>query len=325
VHASFRWPRMCILGAMIPRLLFVLGKGGVGRSTVAAALGAGLAERGRVLIVQWTVSDPISPWFGQPPAGYEARALAPNLFTMNFSAEAALEQYFVEHLHRRAFYRAVISNQHVRRATRAAPGFEELGTLMWLTTLAAEELGWSYDHVIVDLPAMGHGASLFAVPHTTSTLGFGGLLATECERVSAMLADPARSGVLIVTTPEELAVEEAVEFWPRITRELGRPPLAAIVNKSVRRLGSLPAEPSACSWFQALDVPSEEGRAGLERVYAHFVRRATRERSLVERLSSDRPVAVFPVDDALLLDEAPSAHQIIRRAMAALAPVWGAP
>jgi anion-transporting ArsA/GET3 family ATPase len=309
---------------VIPPLTFVLGKGGVGRSTVATALGAGLAAGGeRVLVAQWTVTDPISPWFDHAPAGYAAQVIAPGLATMNFTADAALEQYFVSHLGMRAFYRAVIANRHVRRATHAAPGLEELmflGTLMWLTTLARAELGWSYDHVIVDAPAMGHGASLLSVPRTTETLGLGGLLAGECARVAAMLADPAHTGVVVVTTPEELAVEETDEFWPRIARELGRPPLAMLVNRSVRALGPLPLDVGACAWLAGAGE-----RDGVARIYAHLARRAAREQQLGDRYATIVPRGMFAIDDAMLVDDTPSPARVVARASASLEPLWRTP
>jgi len=315
---------------MIPAALFVLGKGGVGRSTVAAALGLGLAGTGsRVLVVQWTLRDAIAPWFGRPPTGYQAAEIAPGLSTMNFSSEAALEQYFVAHLGMRAVFRAVISNRHVRRATRAAPGFDELmllGLVMWLTTLARGELGWSYDHVIVDAPAMGHGASLLAMARTTAALGLGGLLATECARVAALLADPRRSCAIVVTTPDELAVEETCEFWPQIADELGRPPLAAIVNRSAQSLGSLPADPHGCGWFDTLDAPADPAaRAGLDRVYAHLARRRGRERALAESVAREAPLGAIAIDDALLVVDAPTPGGVVDLARGALRPLWGAP
>src|SRR5581483_10037059 len=83
----------------IPRVLFVLGKGGTGRSSVAAALGSCFAARGEnTLIVEWTFSEAIAPWFGQPPAGHEARELRPRLSVMNFSLDSTLREYFVGHL-----------------------------------------------------------------------------------------------------------------------------------------------------------------------------------------------------------------------------------
>jgi hypothetical protein len=315
---------------VIPPALFVLGKGGVGRSTVAAALGVGLAGAGgRVLVAQWALRDAISPWFDRPPAGYEAAEIAPRLSTMNFSTEAALEQYFVAHLGMRALFRAVIANRHVRRATRAAPGLDELmflGMVMWLTALARDELGWSYDHVIVDAPAMGHGASLLAMPRTTGALGLGGLLAVECARVATMLGDPGRSAAIVVTTPDELAVEETCEFWPQIARELGRPPLAAIVNRSVQSLGPLPADPRTCGWFGALDAPRDPvARCGLDRVYAHLARRSGRERTLAETLARTAPLGAIAIDDAALVEDAPTPRGVVDLARGALRPLWSAP
>jgi hypothetical protein len=313
---------------MLPPVVFVLGKGGVGRSTVAAGLAAGLTARGeRVLIAQWGVSDAIAPWFDQPPAGYDPVALAPGLDTMNFSAEAALEQYFVEHLGMRTFYRTVVANRHVRQLTRAAPGLEELmflGTLMWLTTLARAERGWSYDHVIVDPPAIGHAVSLLAIPHTTGMLGLGGLLAAECKRVAAMLADPARSAALVVTTPEELAVEETLEFWPRIAHELGRSPLAAIVNRSVHRLGPLPDDPGACAWFAAIHAAAPGvARDGLAQIYRQLARRAAREHRVWAALAGRAAHEPISIDDAMVVDDAPSPRQVVVRATTALAALWG--
>lgn len=313
---------------MIPPVVFVLGKGGVGRSTVAAALGAGLAEdQRRVLVAQWAVSDAISPWFEHPPAGYAAAVIAPGLSTMNFSTEAALEQYFVEHLGMRTFFRAVVANRHVRRATRAAPGLDELmflGMVMWLTTLARGERGWSYDHVIVDAPAMGHGASLLGMPQVTRALGLGGLLAVECARVADMLRDPARSAALVVTTPDELAVEETREFWPRIARDLGRPPLALIVNRSVGALGQLPSDPRACGWLDALGAPAAPGaQSGIDRIYAHLARRAGREHAIAETIGRDALLGELAIDDALLVDDAPSPRRVVGHASRALRPLWG--
>ncbi len=295
----------------LPPVVFVLGKGGVGRTTIAAALGAGFASRGeRVIVAQWSVEDALSPWFGLPPTRFRAQQLLPNLATKNYSMDEAFEQYFVEHLHMRAFYRAVVSNRHVRRAMRAAPGLAELmflGNAMAMTTIER-----TFDRVIVDAQAMGHGASLFAMPQATRTLGLGGLLAVELQRVTAMLQDPARSAAVVVATPEELAVEETLEFWPRIAHDLGRPPAAAVINLSTRVLGALPATPPA--WYEALDVP-----APFAALYAQLARRAAREAVLAARL--DTPIAV---DDALLVADAPTPRDVIALVTRALAPLWSA-
>jgi Mrp family chromosome partitioning ATPase len=300
---------------MLPQVIFVLGKGGVGRSTVATALAAGLARRGgRVLIAQWAIADAISPWFGRAPTGFVAQAIAPNLATKNFTLTEAFEQYLVEHLHARAFYRTVVSNRHVRRAIAAAPGLAELmflGNLMAVTTIER-----SCDRVIVDAPAMGHGASLLAMPRVTRALDISGLLAIECERVAAMLADPARSAAIVVTTPDELAVEETLEFWPQIARELGRPPLAAVINFSGAPLGALPADPRACMWLAPLSPPP-----AVLSIYTRLAQRAGRERVLADRLAG-APLGTFAIADAAFVDDAPTPHSVITHATTALARMW---
>jgi len=309
----------------VPRVVFVLGKGGVGRSTVAAALGAGLAARGKhVIVAQWAVVDAISPWFGRDRAGYAPADLAPELATMNYSSEAALEQYFVTHLGMRALFHAVIANRHVRAATRAAPGLEELvflGMVFWLVTLAERDTGRRFDHAIVDTPAMGHGASLLGVPSLTRTLGLGGMLAGECERVAGLLGDPTCAAAVVVTTPDELALDETREFWPRIERELGRAPLAAIVNRSARALGELPADPRACAWFEELAAADDAARAGLDQVYAHLARRVAREHAF----TSDARLGTLAIDDALLVADDASPRRVVALAQEALAPLWSAP
>lgn len=309
----------------LPPLVFVLGKGGVGRSTVSAALGLACAARGeRTLVVQWAVADAISRWFERASVGHLAGALAPGLETMNFSAEATMREYFVDHLHLPSMFRFVVSNRHVRRATRAVPGFEEmwfLGRLMWLTTLAREDLGWSYDRVIVDAPALGHGLSLFAVPSSLAALGLGGLMAGEIARVSAMLGDATRSAALMVTTAEELAVDETLELWPRVRRELGRAPVACVLNRAIApALAELPARPEP--WYVELErsLTTRPARDGLRALYATLARRRQRERELTARLG-DTPLVV--VEDGLFAGARPP-RALLDDAAAAVAPLVAA-
>ena len=221
---------------MLPRIVFVLGKGGVGRSTVSAALGLALAKRGeRVLVFEWTVAEPIGPWFGAPPAESVIPAeIVARMSVANFRLDAVLRAYFVDHLRMRLFHKHVIEGPHVRRLIEAAPGIAELmflGHLWWLTTLAEKEAGLTFDRIVVDAPATGHGASLLELPTTVSALGATGLLEMEVGRVQAMMADPARTGAIVVALPDELSLEETCELVPRTTQTLRRRPIAAFVNR----------------------------------------------------------------------------------------------
>jgi anion-transporting ArsA/GET3 family ATPase len=219
------------------KLLFVLGKGGVGRSTLAAALAAQFASQGEnALIVQWSVHDAISPQFGAPSKlSHQAQRLTDRVWTMSFDVDEAMREYFVGHLGLKLLHSLVIENRQVQRLLQAAPGVQELfflGRLYWLVRLAEKERGWKFDRVIVDAPAMGHGVSLFKIAPAIAAMGIAGPLATECERVSELLYDQGTVGTVVVTTPEELPIEETIEFLPQITNELKRPPLFVMLNRS---------------------------------------------------------------------------------------------
>lgn len=313
----------------LSRVIFVLGKGGVGRSTVSAALGSALAASGeRVLVLEWTVAEAIAPWYGLAPAGVAPIEIEPRLFVANYQLRWALEAYFVDHLRLARFYRHVIDGPQLRRLIEAAPGVAELlflGQLWWLTTLAAEEAGLRFDRVVVDAPATGHGASILQLPATLATLGATGLLALEAGRVRAMMADPAWTSALVVALAEELAIEETLELIPRATRDLGRPPLAVIVNRSVARLDAGDAHDAD---DRALDALCARLSPGPRRSFATLVDelrlRARRERALGAALAGRASLGAISLDDALLDDSsldgrAPSPRRIV----GALAPVLG--
>jgi len=270
----------------LPRVVFVLGKGGVGRSTVAAALGLELARQGRrTCVFGWSLADPIAPSFGAPPAGLDPRPVAPNLHVANYRPDDTLELYFVHHLRLPRLYRHVIRGAHVRKLIEAAPGIAELffvGHIWWLTSLAATEAGLEFDHVIVDAPATGHGASLFDIPGLLASLRSAGLLALETDRVTRMMADPSWTGAMVVSLPEELSVEETLELVPRVSQRTGRRPLALLVNRSA---GGADTD----RWAPRLEALrarlSPVARCGLDTVCAEFETRRRFEAALCSQLA----------------------------------------
>ncbi|NBX18330.1 MAG: hypothetical protein EBR09_13285 [Proteobacteria bacterium] len=219
------------------RLVFFLGKGGVGRTTLATSFAQACALNGeKTLIVQWVLQDAVSSLFAKPAAGHDSEPVAPNLWAMNFNPDEAIREYFIDHLKMRLVYNLVIENRHVQRLIHAAPGVQELfflGRLFWLVCLSEEIRGTRFDRVIVDAQATGHGVSLFTVAPTIAQFGMTGPLATECDRVAKMIANPELVGTALVTLPEELPVEETLEFLPKLSRDLGRPPNALFVNRSL--------------------------------------------------------------------------------------------
>lgn len=296
------------LNRALPRVLFVLGKGGVGRSTVAAALGWELARRGRrTCVFGWSLADPIAPWFGSPPAGLEPREVAARLHVGNYCLDDTLELYFAHHLHLPRFYRHVIRGVHVRKLIEASPGIAELffvGHLWWLTSLAPAEAGLEFDHVVVDAPATGHGASLFDIPALLASLRATGLLAVETDRVTRMMADPAWTGAVVVALPEELAVEETLELVPRVSERMRRPPLAVLVNRSV---GVEPPPAHAPAAFEGLRSRlSPASLVGLDTICAEFRARRRYESLLRERLAGATARGVLALREELA---APGRHE----------------
>jgi anion-transporting ArsA/GET3 family ATPase len=295
-----------------PRIVFVLGKGGVGRSTVSAALGLAAARRGhRVLVLGWTIADPIAPWFGLEPAGTSPVMIAPRLSIATYSLDEALRAYFVDHLHLARFYRRVVHGRAVRALVDATPGIAELlflGTLWWLTTLAPEEAGLTFDRVIVDAPATGHGASILDMPETLGKMRAAGLLGREIQRVTGMMHDPEWTGAVIVATPEDLAIEESAELLPRAARAMGRPLRAAFVNRAVARLleeGSI--APLATQLSPA-------AREAVGTLHEELLGRARAEARLVDLFAGKTERGVTILDDALLARGVTSPREVVERA-----------
>jgi len=319
--------------ASLPQILFVLGKGGVGRSTVATALGLMLAERGeRVLIMEWTVEESIAPWFGKASMDSERAGqwawipkpmeISPGLAVFNYRLREALRGYFVDHLGLETFYKRVIDGPHMQRLIEAAPGIAELlfiGQLWWMTNLAEAEAGMKFDRIVVDAPATGHGASLLDLPATLSTIGATGLLALEVQRVVGMIADPKLTGAIVVSLAEELAVEETIELVPRVTKDLGRAPLAAIVNRSVAGLISATRTGSLLEQLAL----SSEARAGLELVENDLRTRARFERELREHLTGRVDRGVFSLPEQLAVRGACTPRQTAEALSAVLARELG--
>jgi anion-transporting ArsA/GET3 family ATPase len=224
-------------GLLDRRLLVVTGKGGVGKSTVAAALGAELAARGRrTLLCEVNADERLAPLLGHRPVGAEVRQVEPRLSLVDVRPTESMREYVLMKIPVERLYRAVFENKMVRYFLRFIPSLAEtvmLGKILWHVRQPAGAPG-GFDAVVVDAPSTGHALSLLGVPQTLLSTLPAGPMTSEARWMRELLVDPAVTGILLVSLPEELPVNETLELDEALRRGLGLPVEAVVLNQSVR-------------------------------------------------------------------------------------------
>jgi anion-transporting ArsA/GET3 family ATPase len=259
------------------RLLIVTGKGGVGKSTVAAALGLAAAAVGhRVAVVELAGHTRMPRLFGLPArTDGRLQALHPNLESLTIDPARVLEEELATHLPVRAVARGLAENRAVATIASAAPGLRELLALSAVANL----LDGPHDLAVVDGPATGHALGLVDVPETVAAIARMGPVRSRADRLGRLLADGTSTAVVLVSTPDELSVSEALEAWDELAG--GSVTAAGVIANMV-----LPAlfEPGDGALLDALpdDVPPT-GRAAIDAARGRMGRTAL-ERERLDRL-----------------------------------------
>jgi anion-transporting ArsA/GET3 family ATPase len=216
------------------RLVVVTGKGGVGKTTVAAALGLAAARAGkRTVVCEVAEQERLAGVFGVSASEHEERELAPGLHAVSVDPERAKEEWLRYQLKSSTLAGVLGGSSVFRYLSAAAPGLSELVTIgkVWdLAQLERRTGGSVFDLAIVDAPATGHGIAMLRAPSTYAGVARVGPIRRQALLIDGFLRDPARTGVVVVALPEEMPVNETLELEQRLGEELAMKIDRTVVN-----------------------------------------------------------------------------------------------
>ena len=258
---------------MGPRLRIVTGKGGVGKTAVATAFALAETERGRtVLVAEVNGGDKVTSLLGVPPAGPHMREVLPRLWTVDMRADEAIHEYVLLTLRFETVYRAVFENRLVRGFVHLVPSLTELVMLgkLWYHESERVQGRPRFDAIILDAPATGHAISLLGTPRAVEETVPPGPLRDIARNLEALITSPERTRLHVVTTPEEMPVNEALEIERAASGPLGVALGATVVNQrlmplpdsALPALAPLAADPELAASVQALERREAKRAAG---------------------------------------------------------------
>jgi len=291
------------------RLVFVTGKGGVGKTTVAAALGLAAARAGkRTIVCEVAEQERVSRTFRREGIGHEEAELQPNLFGISIDPDKATEQWLQWQLKSGALASLLKQSRIFTYLTAAAPGVRELVTVGKIWELAQPERKTArsapYDLVIVDSPATGHGLALLGAPRTIAKVARVGPITRQANKIHDFLADERETGVIAVALPEEMPVNETLEFAGSLREQMDMGVDHVLVNALYPERFSGPEAKRIATAGDGRR--SREAAAGLRAALSEHSR-ARGQRAELRRLrsSSDSEVTTLPYlfESELGLDE----------------------
>jgi anion-transporting ArsA/GET3 family ATPase len=217
------------------RLHVVVGKGGVGKSTVSAALALAASGSGaRVLAIELEEPGGLSRALQVRPERAGQIVSAPSgLGVAWFEGDAALAEYLERVVRLGKMLQPVVRHPLYRAFTAAAPGLGELMVIGKVRDelLLHEQAGRPrWDTIVLDAGASGHALELLRMPRVAASTFRAGRVHRESTKVHRLLADPRSTRVHVVTTAEQMAIAEAIELSERVRVEAGMTLGAFIVN-----------------------------------------------------------------------------------------------
>lgn len=285
-------PRFPPLASLLDkRLLFVTGKGGVGKTTLAAAIARLAAERGRkVLLVEVDTQPSMGRLFGDRPVGFAPTPMEHGIWACNLTGMESMDAFVRRFVPSRRVADLILANRVARIFFESAPSVLEAVILDQLGTLLAQQ-NPRFDLVVVDLPASGHAVTLLNVPRAMNAMVRVGELAQQMKRLADLIAHPDQTELILVSLPEEMSINETMELWHRARRDVATPVHRIIVNGE-RRPEILPSDVAD---LESIRPWADAAPDSFDRI-VHGVSIGAwwrqRDRENVERLAAELPATI---------------------------------
>jgi anion-transporting ArsA/GET3 family ATPase len=293
------------------RLWVVSGKGGVGKSTVSAALALASAKAGyRTLVCEINVKERISVFLERPEVGPELTQIDPNLWAVNVHPQEAMREYALMILKFQTIYKAVFENRVVRYFLRFVPSLQELvilGKILFHLREAEPDGRHRFDRVVMDAPATGHAISFLSVPQVLLDTVPPGPMAREVRKMRDLLVDPSTTAAVLVSLPEEMPINETIELHRALSGQVQMTTRAAVLNMFIPKR------------FEPRDVDLVP--PSLRPTVQQYQTREDLSEAARERLARELLVPVVPVPR---MYEPKVTREMIERAGEYLGPLWGA-
>lgn len=284
------------------RVVVVAGKGGVGKTTVTAAMARMAAGLGlSVLIVEVEGKTGLAAAFGAEDLEYDERELAPGIRARALTPDVALVEYLEEHGLRRLSKRLVKAGL-VEVVSTAVPGIKDILVLGKVKQL--ERAGVA-DLILLDAPAAGHAVSFLMSPRGLRDIVRAGPLQSQSDEVLSMLTDPSRCRVMLVTLAEETPVNEVVETAFALEDRVGVDLAPVVVNGLYPVLDGLDADPAPAGADAAVLAEAAEFRR----------RRQELQQAQVARLAAELPLPQLQLPTVFSVDLGPPDIDLLAAAL----------
>jgi anion-transporting ArsA/GET3 family ATPase len=306
------------------RLVIVAGKGGVGKTTVSATLARAAARAGlTTLIVEVDGKSGLADLFGREPLTYSEIVLSPgggpdgaaDVRGRTLTPDDALLEYLRDHGLNR-ISRRLLSSGALDVVATAAPGIKDILVLGKVKQL---ERGGAADLIILDAPAAGHAITFLLSARALLDAVRVGPIYTQAKDVLAMLTDPARCSVVLVTLPEETPVNELVDTAYHLEDRVGVSLGPVVVNGVYAERPGLETDPAAAA--AAAGIALRAGEAESLAAAADFRRhRMALQRDQVERLADRLPLPQLHLPFLFTADVGPAEVDVLADALVAQLP-----